>query len=583
MPFDPIADLPRRFLAPAALLAYAVAGGCAETPLPPELLRLRVSHPQPPDNPFELPGADFVALIAEGPQIARDQVYEVSKYQTGKNMLVSLPQVPYGERRQVRVELLKGENGKPSETLARGWSVPKDIKVGGPAVLITPYVTKINAFAPINDDDGNRAKTDARAGAAAVALPDGSVLFAGGGVVKASSKNPYDIKNFEKFHDSLLLYDPDKRTSLSLTDAAGAKLKFARAFPGVAVGASVVAIVGGWIGSADGPKPTNSVEFIPLNAPKPEVKTSTATQNPDLVHARAAPSVVQMFEGQDFFLVLGGQGDGSCSDACAGNTWEVWHPTNGVVAKGSLNEPRWNHATVRVPGSGGGFVLLVGGENASGPLDTFEVVQFTNKSEGKVSNAASACPEKGAADCPPSVLDHWKPYKGYMKSPRVLPGAAYVYVVRPDNGLNYGYVYMLGGFADSAKTKALDSVDVLDLATGNYLDAGSVAQLKVARGAPMVAAASNGSWPGQVLVAGGSSSAGSHVNSAEFLVVKPPDKVGDALKVSGFEVGSQLVGGNRALGVAVPLVTGHVLLGGGIGTNEQGLIPQNDLMVWNPY
>ena len=580
-----------RYFAAVALGSVALAACAQATTPPPDGIALEVHAPAAPDDPFDLDGVAFVALTAEGPGVPENKVFTLQRYdkdKKGTGAKVTLPVVPFGQQRQIRVELWSQENGQPRDPLlGRGRSLPADVKLGGKPSKFKPYVTKINSFAPALGDDNARALSDARAGAVAVVIPNhGGALIIGGGVVKASSKNPYDIASFEKLHDTLLVYDTDARALRSLTDLTGAKLKVARAFAGVAVGSGAIVVAGGYAMVDGVPKPTKSVEYITSTF---EIKSSTG-QNPDMLFARARPTVVPMFDKQDYFLVLGGEGDVKCptdgSEAeCAGNTWEIWHPSQGAVAKGLLNDARWNHASVRLPGPGGGYAVLIGGENDSGPLRNFEVVQFSDKGGGKVSARNSGCPDAGATVCPPGALEHWKPFTAPMPVDRILPSAAYVQA--PTNQPLYSYIYILGGFTDQTRTKAHDRIDVFDISKGQYLTEGSVGKLKVGRAAPMVAV-SSGAFPGQVLVAGGSTSTGAHVNSAEFLFAKPykaaaPGAAPEASIVVVADVENTLLGGNRALGVALALPTGHVLVVGGVGTTADGLKPQTDVMLWNPF
>ena len=96
------------------------------------------------------------------------------------------------------------------------------------------------------------------------------------------------------------------------------------------------------------------------------------------------------------------------------------------------------------------------------------------------------------------------------------------------------------------------------------------------RAAPLVAAVTAGPGAGEVLVAGGSTSESAHLKTGEFIHL---DGTPTVSAVDGL-----LRDGDRTLGTAVGLNTGHVLLLGGVGTGTNGnLVPRLDAQVWNPY
>jgi len=551
---------------------------------PTSLLGLFIDSPKD-DSPFAQPEAAFISLIAEGRDIAENSDYAIQPYTPG--MDISLPKMPFGTKLQVRVDLYSANaDNQPAALIGRGLCMPLDIaKTTTAAVQRRAYVTRTNKFSPAEDENHVKAAlTEARIGGMTATLPDGRVMFMGGGALKKDAKSAFDVINFQTFTDSVDLFDPDSRTVTKMNNSQGAPVILAkpRAFATAAAGATAVVVVGGYTMEGGAAKFSDSIEFY--NTTADGFVTSAAT-NANLRFARAQPTVIRMFENQDYFLILGGLDAGPCKDddlsddgACASNTWEVWHPVFGNLAQGRLQASRWNHAAVRLPGQGSGFAMLIGGENAGGPLDSIEVIQFTGT---KVSSAnidpedLEACPllkPTGPADGPRVLADRCQPIILELpdKQPRILPGA--VFVSRPA----YNYVYIVGGFSDSAKTKPSARIDIYDI--GGAFLSGAPVQLGTPRGAPLVTAVTHGPGLGQVLVAGGSASATSPLDSAEVVAFDDANK-----RIAVRPVDNAMPGGNRTFGTAIPLATGYIMLFGGVGGNSASALARNSLPLWNPF
>lgn len=592
----------------AAVLA--VLAGC-EQPVPdPQVgIALAVRRPlEGKENPFSgLQNGDaFVALIAEGPGLQSDVYQSVQPLEYGGRVRLdcdvatkTCKGVPFGKLRQIRVELWSKDpaTGQPAPpVLARGRTVPVDFELTSSPKTVFPYLTKIAQFAGAYDDVGNRAAMPGRGGTAAATLPSGEALFFGGGQVKPDAKNPYDPTSYSQFLDDVLVYQPDKRTLVSISDSGPEyRLKTPRAFHSVAVGQNYVAVVGGYVMVDGKPVPTNTVEYF-------DGQLKSHVDKP-MKFARAGATVMQMFPGSDYFLILGGKGDTPCTNnaECAGNSWEVWHPIDGAVGFGLMNEARWNHAGVRISnGPNGGFALLIGGENEDKVLNTFEVIQFTTQGPAvSQKGATSPCTCSGTSDScqsdgecngskclPPAGQNllcsfNWQPLTVEMPVARTMPGGALVDVPGKGQGVTgYRYVYMVGGFQDKEHTKPLARIDAFNIDKGDWASGVGGFQLKEARAAPMVAVVPAGPTPGQLLIAGGSVSDTVHLSSAEY-VYGPATAEGP--KISVVQVDSPMPGGIRTAGAAVPLSTGHVLVGGGVGTGPKGLEPQGDLLLWMPF
>ena len=568
-----------------------VLGACGSAGTPPVGVELAVRRPtSAEDNPFTLAGDKFVAITAEVPGKPDGEYRIVKPYKSGAALDLACTSakcagIPYGNGVQVRVELWSSTNGQiSSPVVGRGRSIAIDQVKGGAAKKLFPYVTRTNRFAPIEADDLTKAVIPGLAGATAVSTrnSDGSVLIIGGADPLPGKTNAFDPASYTNFSDGIAKYLPNERRSGMSSDIGpDHRLKVGRAFHSAALGKSVIAVVGGYIAGEKAPKVTNSIEFI---GPGDKVSSSLG-KVPDLVLARAGATVVALFDDDDYFLILGGKGDADCKTAqyCAGNTWELWHKDLGNVSQGQLVSARWNHAAVRLPAADGGYVMLIGGENDDGVLQTFEVVQFSK--QGVVSQKGQACnPARTAFGPCDNSSFLWEPLAQSLPVARTLPGAAFASVPRGSAALDYRYVYIVGGFEDAKHTKPLARMDVFNIDSGAYLNTDGF-PMQVARGAPLVAIVPHGPNEGQVLIAGGSKDDTKHIASAEFVYVTVDRTTGKPVtSIQLAPVENDLPGGSHVQGALVTLSTGHVLIAGGLGTGANNeLTGQNDLVLWNPF
>ncbi len=609
---------PQTLRAALALLIAGLSACSTEAPAPSVGANLVVRRPtSAEDDPFSTAGDKFVAITAEVPGKPDGEYRVVKPYIPGGAPITlecgtaGCTGVPFGLGLQLRVELWSVDpaTGKPAApVLARGKTIPFDHQKGSTAKTLTPYVTRLNRFSPIYADDGTVAATTGLAGSTSVALPQntGEVLIIGGAAPGAGKKNAYDPASYSSFSDGVALYSPNDRKVQMISDVGPEyRLAKGRAFHSSAVGNGVVAVVGGYVSSDGGAKLTNSVEYIDA--------AGKVKEGAPLTFARAGATVVQLFANSNYFLILGGKGElpcyaesttgaqcdndkacgsgdgcykGKCSQQlnCASNTWELWHPTEGNKAQGKLMYPRWNQTAVRLPGVAGGYVMLIGGESEGGVRSDFEVVQFTTLGGGIISRAD--------AECDPSVTAlggcdgqgfFWKPLVQGIPSPRTMAAAAYVAVPRNSPTLDYRHVYIVGGFSDAQHTKPIGLVHVFDVNSGSYINEAGF-PMQFPRGAPMVAAAQGGPNEGQVLIAGGSTSETIHLSSAELIYVTVDKSTGAPvanLQITATE--NDMPDGNRVFGTVTALNTGHVLLSGGVGTGQEGLVGQGAMSVWAPF
>jgi hypothetical protein len=485
-------------------------------------------------------------------------------------------------------------------------------------------------------------------------------MIIGGATPKKGATDPFDPASYQAFSNVLLQYDINLRAVGDLSATYNAFLKEGRAFHASALGNNgLVAIVGGYtMDENKKPKLTRSIEFF--DPATKQIRTSMVTDsNPNddidpnrLLFARTGHTVTRMFDQDNYFIIVGGRGD----KPDAARTWEIWHPVNGIQAQGLLSRPRWNHTAIRLPEADGGFVMLVGGEGLDEqgkPMvhNTFEVLRYdtlghvsrmgnklvTCKFAGKNYNQPPGGPfgyDKCAAlkGQPGHLTILWTPevYPLLESVGRTMPGVLYV-----PHG-SYHYIYVIGGFADAARTKPMDRIDIFNIGTGGWVP--NSLKLETARGAPQITASMVGSRRGQVLVVGGIDAIGRSISKAEVVYYPhcrttkecrdygwctnfnpkaqcvaaseadcvastgckqfgwcalvggrcisavganpAPPQLGSSLQQ--WTAKNSLLGGT-VLGLAVPLSTGHILIAGGTqaGSNSP-LVANGSLHLWNP-
>lgn len=567
---------------------------------PPVALTLKVAGPLAPDSPFADPEVRFIAMIAEGPGIVDGAHQIVQKYLPGMALdlgalLTQKDQpIPYGDARQFRIELYPADvNGLPTSPIrASGRSVPVAIAQNDQPRVHTIYVSKVNQFAAAVSDAKVPAQVDHRVGASLVATPDNNALIIGGSKPKTAATDPFDPLSYGSFQTGILLYDTEQRTLFGPIAA----LSTGRSFMASALGVNgLVAMIGGYVDNGGNAKATDLVEFIdpttrsvrqatpPVSPPNPNFKAH-------LSFARAQHSITRLFDNDNYFLVAGGQGAAEAS-----GTWEIWHPVHGKLADGPLTRPRWNHCAARVPDATGGFIMLVGGENADGPINNFEVIRYDDKGHVAYKGNKTITCSVGAttaqdAGCealksqPNYAQVAWEPIEHDLdgKGARTLPACGYqTHLIdsvnpqtqKPDKAPVY-YVYIVGGFSDAAKTKPMDTISVFDLIKGSWLD--HTQSLSVPRGAALLAASTIGPAGPRILVSGGVGLDKHTVDTAEVIYL-PSSGV-----LAHKQVENPTPGGGRVHGAAVALPTGHVLVTGGATSTTTGLKHHGGLSLWSP-
>ncbi len=585
---------PRARLAQAAgmgLFALGVLGaGCSQTiEAPAQGLAVIVRGPLV-DSPFQDPNAAFLALIGEGPGIAEDKGPFTIEAFNKSQMQLQIPEVPYGPQRQILVEVYPADaNGKPTyPAIGRGRTPPRDIESPAETFAVRAYVTRTHSWATPINDNGQETLIDARIGVGAAMLPDGNVLLAGGGSFKAGATKPFDIQSYGSLTDTVFRYDVDRRV-LEVLSAAGTKLAVPRTQMATATGPDGQVVFAGGVVMGDlGPQATGIVEY--LNSKEIEVKQSKGAV-PHLKFARSGHTITRLFDTQQYYLIAGGIGPDLYQQptvSIASNTWEIWDPVSGRITEGSLAKSRWNHATVRLPSKDGGYIVLIGGENYDGPIADFEVIRYDNRGNiafqgntkitcycgnesitGEDSNSKCAA----LATQPNCSTYQWVPLLRAFEPAigRTLPGAVFV-----STG-NTHHIWVVGGFADAAKTQPLSRVDVFDMNSGAWLP--SVPALEAPRGGPVVGATLAGKERGRVVVTGGLDANGATVGLAEVLQYQTSGTVSGVQRENA---NGTAPGGGRVLGQAIGLRTGHVLLVGGATGDSKGFAATSPMGLYNP-
>ncbi len=616
-PTAPSADAAADVVADAATDADAIAdasGDAADAQEPQNqpldaAFQLAVVHPPlPADDPFAQPGAALLKVALERPQESVVEPSHTGPLVAGADLQYACtspgacaakagaldfgclapsdcPGLVFRALQQFRFEVWHqdAKSGQADALLGRGRTVALGAVTQGAEAQLEAYVTRPNRFAPAASSAAAAKLGPGKVGASAVALPGNPavVVVVGGATPTPGAQKVFGPGSYSEFSGAVAAYSVNTRAvAVANPPGPGQALATPRAFHASATGKTAILVAGGYVAGPNGPKLSNSVEYLDKNL---HAQTSPGGV-PNLKFARAGASAVQLFASDDFFLILGGEGESPCTDDqgnaldCAGNTWELWHPIQGNLAQGRLNKARWNHATVAIPGIAGGYVVLMGGQDDSQVHDTFEVVQFTSAG-GVISNKGQACRTDLFEGVCESFL--WEPLLQNMPSARTLAGATYA-TAGTGSSFAWRLMAIAGGYADAAHTKPLATFDLFDVGIGNWT-AETGYPLASARGAPLVAYAQVHGKAGKLLVASGVGAAGETLTTAEVVSLADPDQGGGTpLLPLALQTDNPLPNGARVLGNAVALPTGHLLLLGGLGLGSGGLVGTGGAELWQP-
>ena len=256
---------------------------------------------------------------------------------------------------------------QPGYVRSRGKSQPVTGTAGGSAEVYV-YMTPPASFGPsCSREDGQRTVTTPsfpRWGATATELYDGTILIAGGvDELVSGCSNWSDPGCITKTLLTAAIYDPGSGIFSLVGTSGSSQMPQGSAFAAaVRLPSEQVAIFGGI--SATG-IPTDTVTLY-----DPVARTFAAVESGRKMldsRSRFTATLISSAEG-GFVLLVGGYGTGEA-------TWELWTPTSGTIASGSLAESRWNHTATLVtkemdPMIGRDVVILIGGEGEGEPGST---------------------------------------------------------------------------------------------------------------------------------------------------------------------------------------------------------------------
>jgi hypothetical protein len=344
-------------------------------------------------------------------------------------------------------------------------------------------------------------------------------------------------------------------------------------------GAAAV-MFGGYMPIAGKLLPTPVVTIID---PTVGLASEASGAHPYLLHARTEHTATSLGATSDRFLVIGGRGP----HPDTAGSWELWSLSKGRLALGKLSRPRWNHRTVRLPGgSAVGHVMVLGGEDAGGPIADYEVLRYdahdnvASKDSDKLTCSISgtyhhdldSTAKCTAAKGQPGVkVFHFQPIVDVLpaKQGRALPGVAFV-----KHGTTH-HLWIVGGFTGKGHSAPSKRIDVLDTASALWFNDG--VDLEIGRGAPLVVAAN--SADSALLVLGGLGAVGDSVGSP-FVV-----RYGASVAAKGFvkePLADPTGTADRALGFGALLNDGTVVIGGGVRGKPGAFKPAAELALWVP-
>ncbi len=405
-------------------------------------MRLQLYTP-PSGYPDPFAEVGYLRVTAEGDDFGTHDVFMEFPTRAGE-----LSSIPYGEGVQLTVESYKlacvpntaGVDANvcavdgacdnptmpcspaPGSLVGRGRTPLMAVSSKTDPRAVAVFMMELESYAPTTSAMGGASKlTTGRIGHSVTELEDGRVLIVGGGSLLDGTTDFTNPDALGTIYNTAEIYDP---ASGAFTPVA-APMSIGRAFHKAVRlpdedNPDRIAIFGGY---SDVNGVRQSVVSVEIFDP---VSDTFSSQVMPMLAPRAYQTATLL--GDDGRVLLtGGRGEG------ASNSWEVWHPLQGPIAQGPLSVNRWNHTATPAPAPGGGeYIYLFGGENDTGIVDSAEIFSA-------VENALLA-----------GVFA--------MKNGGTLHTAQYVSA--------HGFIYIIGGFSDAAKTRPLSRVDVFQVNCG---------------------------------------------------------------------------------------------------------------------
>ncbi len=231
-----------------------------------------------------------------------------------------------------------------------------------------------------------------RVGHAMAVASNGQILIVGGGDASSSLK-PATKPTFHHVFSDIQLFDPVTGyfTDLSYDDEARAvqntgadRLSVGRAFHTVtALGKDRFLVAGGYTIRSGELRAVNTLEIIDLTAPV-GMKIQELANNVQLSEPRAFHTAT--YRGSDGAVVIaGGSGHGGADDVL--DSVDVIDPTGGRIETIKLKSARVDHAAVLAPD--GNTVWLLGGRDKNSILSSTELIKTDEVTGSTVSEAGA--------------------------------------------------------------------------------------------------------------------------------------------------------------------------------------------------
>ena len=423
-----------------------------------------------------------VSVLGDGAVLKQQQ----TAVTPGQPATIKVPDIPFGENRQIFVEFSKtGNPDIPNDIVAKGYSVPFDVLNSDVNTTLYIYITPVDRFIEPAAKFANDVQATGPAkvsnpvppmfGAKAVVLENGKVLITGGATVKASNwsdaLNPSAITGVT---NAAFIYDPNTNQFLPTT----VPMIMPRAFHSMTtLPSGLVLICGGVTYVKNQVQITDTCEYYD---PKENSFFGIVNNSlPKMASPRAYHRAVLYTKGITSVVFTGGIS--TLDGAPPKFVWTMFHPSprdpksQGIIAIGGAPAVnRWNHDAILVNNFMNqpmDALLLIGGENKNNVLDTVDVIDLAcsraNPRNGsmcvnKTQNGASIGPIKiagGARTMAKAIFD---------------PTAQIVYVA--------------GGFSKKDYSTAQNNISLLNVRSGTFY----TTVLPIPNGAPI--SAMGGTW-----------------------------------------------------------------------------------------
>ena len=550
-----------------SLLVFVLVG-CGDESLGPEAVIVDLYEAPGAPSPYD--GVAFIALTVDGSDMAAP-VTNVGPYVPFGGS-VSVPEVPYsgpGQTRQLTVEGWADASG--TLVVSRGRSISIPVEPDGLKQLLPILFTRVDTFVPLTSAITLQPQQMAtgRLGHTATASTTGQVVIAGGGLPDsaAADARPWLAEGMAQVHTSIEVVDESVNgvgghqycnqqdcqsgvipaNACEPTTGCMDGLNYSRAWhTATSLPTGQIVFAGGWTLDTWGaaapmgyvevytPGLGNKVDILQFSLKKPRAGHTATLLDPNT------------FE----ILFVGGDTDGE-------GTWEIWDPYKGTTLSGLLPDQttrRHHTATLfYVPGAAQQAVLIAGGESDDQVLSSALIYDALQRN---------------------MVVQQ----SGMLKGARSQLSASF--------DPSVGFIYLIGGYTNIGHTTASSSIDVydvnrlLDPSLNEFRDDTDTLVLTTPRGGH----ASTAMFDGSVVITGGSSTTGNHLNTAEG-ITKYLEQQADGSLVQNIKCVplSQQMSRGRFGHRSVLTDRGTALLVGGLeGSTALVSSPVYDLDSYNP-